>query len=84
MIDIKTVTVSEKGQISIPTSIRALAGIEKGDTLLLIHEKDQILLKKAKRLHKETKDEFSHLLKHSEDVAKKLWGSKADDVWDTI
>ncbi len=30
------------------------------------------------------KDEFKDLLKHSEQVAKKLWGNKTDDVWDKV
>jgi len=84
MIEIKAVKVSEKGQIAIPVEIREDIGIEQGDTLLLIKEEKQILLTKVEDVSKKTKDEFKHLIKHSEDVAKKFWGSKADDVWDTI
>ena len=84
MIEVKTVKVSEKGQIAIPADIRDNVGIKKGDTLVLIQEENRILLQKADKLSKETKDEFNHLLKHSEEVAKKFWSSKADDVWDTI
>lgn len=84
MLEIKTVKVSEKGQIAIPADIRESVGIHKGDTLILIKEEKRILLQKAEELGKEAKDEFKHLLKHSEEVAKKFWSSKADDVWDTI
>ena len=84
MTEVKTVKVSEKGQIAIPADIRESIGIKKGDTLLLIKDKKRILLKKVEELSKETKNEFDYLLKHSEQAAKKFWGSKADDVWDTI
>ncbi|MEM3154881.1 MAG: AbrB/MazE/SpoVT family DNA-binding domain-containing protein [Candidatus Woesearchaeota archaeon] len=84
MIELKTVKVSEKGQIAIPADIRQNIGIKKGDTLVLIQEEKRILLQKAEPIGKEAKDEFKHLLKHSEEVAKKFWSSKADDVWDTI
>ena len=84
MIELKTVKVSEKGQIAIPADIREEIGIKQGDTLVLIREKNRLLLQKAEQFGKEAKDEFRHLLKHSEDVAKQFWGTKADDVWDTI
>ena len=35
-MEIKTVKVTDKGQISIPTSIRELAGISKGDELIIV------------------------------------------------
>jgi len=84
MIEIKTVKVSEKGQIAIPADIREEIGIKQGDTLVLIREKDRLLLQKAEQVGKEAKGEFQHLLKHSEDVARQFWSTKADDVWDTI
>ncbi|MBI4146648.1 AbrB/MazE/SpoVT family DNA-binding domain-containing protein [Candidatus Woesearchaeota archaeon] len=84
MMDVKTVKVSEKGQIAIPADIRQSVGIKQGDTIVLIQEDGRILLQKVERLRKNAKDEFHHLLKHSEEVAKKFWSSEADDVWDTI
>jgi len=84
MLEVKTVKVSEKGQIAIPADVRESIGIKQGDTLVLIQEEKGILLQKAEQVSKKVKDEFSYLLKHSEDVAKKFWGTKADDIWDTI
>ena len=84
MIDMKTVRVSEKGQIAIPSDMREHVGIKKGDTLVLIQEKGRILLQKVEPIKEDARGEFEHLLKHSESVAKKFWSSKADDVWDTI
>lgn len=74
----------EKGQIAIPAELRAEIGIKQGDTLLLIREKDRLLLQKAEQVGAKVKNEFRHLLKHSEATAKNFWGTKADDVWDTI
>ena len=84
MLEVKTVKVSEKGQIAIPADVRESANIKQGDTLILIKEGNVILLQKAEQVGSKVKNEFAHLLKHSEDVARKLWGTKADDVWDTV
>jgi len=84
MTEVKTVKVSDKGQISIPLDIRESIGIKQGDTLVLIQEEERILLQKSEPITKEIKDDFKYLIKHSEDVAKKFWSNKADDVWDTI
>ncbi|HLD16020.1 MAG TPA: AbrB/MazE/SpoVT family DNA-binding domain-containing protein [Candidatus Nanoarchaeia archaeon] len=77
-METKIVKVTEKGQISIPISIRESTGIEKGDELLVIRSGKVILLEKIK------KSDFKDLLKHSEKVAEKLWSSKEDDIWDTL
>jgi len=84
MLAIKTVKVTGRGNITLPNEIREELGIENGDILLLIQEKDKFFVQKAKRIEKKEKNEFAHLLKHSEEVAKQFWGTKADDVWDTI
>lgn len=81
---VKTVRVSDKGQISIPVDMRQLAGIHQGDDIILIQEGEKLLLEKATAVTCQAKKEFSGLLKHSERVAKKLWSSKEDDVWDTL
>lgn len=83
-MELTTVKVSEKGQIAIPSDVRKSAGIKKGDVLIVIEDNGKILLQKAQRVAKKTKSEFEPLLKQSEAVAKKFWGTKADDVWDTI
>jgi len=45
---IKTVKVSDKGQIAIPLDIRKINGINKGDNLIIIQEKGKILIEKGK------------------------------------
>lgn len=81
---VKTVKVSDKGQIAIPSEMRQRAGIGKGDELLVLQEGDQILIQKAERAAQRARRELRALLKHSELVAAKLWSSPSDDVWDAL
>jgi len=81
---IKTVRVSEKGQIAIPSDIRREMRIKKGDDLLLVTRGDKILLKKASKVSARFAGEFNFMLKHAERVAEKLWENKEDEVWDTL
>lgn len=78
---VKTVKVSDKGQISIPIDIRELAGINTGDELIVIQEGSKILIEKPNNI---IKDDFKDLLKHSEKVAEKLWSNEEDEILDTI
>ena len=80
-MEIKTVRVSEKGQIAIPTSMRENVGIEQGDDLILVETKGKILIEKADRVSKSMKDDFEDILKYNEDSLKEVWDNKEDDVW---
>ena len=81
---LKTVKVTEKGQIAIPLEIRNQINIEKGDELIVFTFNDKILIEKAKNITLYMKDDFKDILKLSERVAKKLWSNKEDDIWDTL
>lgn len=81
---IKTVKVSGKGQIAIPSDIRREMKIEKGDELLLVKRGDKMLIRKASGASKRFAGEFNFMLKHSEKVAEKLWENKEDEVWDRL
>lgn len=76
------ITVSEKGQIAIPRTVRELLGIEQGDALFMTVVKDKIILEKADRTEKRIKDEFIDILKHTENSLKTVWDNKSDDVWE--
>ena len=80
----KTIKISEKGQIALPKDIRKKAHLNKGDTLIIIEQNGKLLLEKSQGLTPHFKDDFQDLLKHSENVAHKLWGTKSDDIWDTL
>ena len=77
-METKIIRVTDKGQISLPTGIREYLKINKGDELIVTRSNETIVLKKIKR------KDFSDLLKHSERVAKKLWGNKEDEVWNNV
>jgi len=74
----KIIKVTDKGQISLPISIRESLMIEKGDELIITRSNNAIVIKKVKKRN------FSDLLKHSEKVAKKLWDNKEDEVWNDV
>jgi AbrB family looped-hinge helix DNA binding protein len=78
---IKTIKVSDKGQIAIPQNIREQASIKKGDELIIVQSHGKILLEKAQRLSEEIKDDFKDLLKFSEQSLKSVWDNKEDDIW---
>lgn len=77
-MEIKTVKVSDKGQISLPVQLRESLDIEKGDELLIVRSGNVLVLEKVRE------DDFRDILKHSEKVAEKLWRNKSDDIWDTL
>jgi AbrB family looped-hinge helix DNA binding protein len=71
------VKVTAKGQISIPRHVQEKINLQKGDKLVMVTEGDTITMKKAT-------DTFKDLHEHSAQVAKKLWSSEVDDVWDEV
>lgn len=81
-IKFKTIKVSQKGQISIPSDIRKEVGIKRGDELLLVKRGKRIMLEKPQEFAKKTKREFDDLLYWTEQALKKLWLNKEDDIWD--
>lgn len=80
----KTIRVTDKGQIAIPQMIREKVGIKKGDELIIIQLDGKILLEKASEVEIEMKDDFSDILKLSEASLKEFWSSKEDDIWDRV
>ncbi|MDP2909445.1 MAG: AbrB/MazE/SpoVT family DNA-binding domain-containing protein [Nanoarchaeota archaeon] len=78
---VKTVKVSDKGQIAIPQEIRKEAGIKKGEELIIVQDNGTILLEKAQKVATKMKDDFKDLLKFSEQSLKKVWDNKEDNIW---
>jgi len=74
-MEIKTIRISDKGQVALPIAFRKNANLHKGDKLIAIQQADKIILQKVK------KENFEHLLKLSEDTARKLWDNEYDEIW---
>ena len=79
----KTVKVSDKGQIAIPREIREQTGIKKGDELVIVQSNGKILLEKSQKVSTKMKDDFKDLLKFSEKALRSVWGNKQDDIWNS-
>ena len=77
----KTVRVSEKGQIAIPQSIREVMGIHQGDDLVLFQVDGKLLLEKTQKAEQKMKDDFKDILKFSEKSLREVWDNKKDEIW---
>ena len=80
-IKFKTIKVSKKGQIAIPSDIRKDMGIGEGDELLLVRKGKRIMLEKASELSEELKDEFEDLITLTESSLRKIWDNRGDEIW---
>ena len=80
----KTVKVSDKGQISIPSDIRKEMKIKKGEELLLVMKGEKLLIEKSPTVSKKFAGEFNFMAIHAEAVAKKLWNNKEDEIWNKL
>jgi antitoxin PrlF len=69
MSEVDMVTVSSRGQVSIPAAVRRELDIEEGAKLLVVSKGDNILLKKV--------DE-SVVEQSLEDVLRPMWDQAAD------
>ena len=63
------VTISSRGQVSIPAEMRRELGLEKGSKLLVVAEGDNILLKKI---------DGSVLNKSLEEILQPMWNQAED------
>ncbi len=77
----KTVTVSDKGQIALPVSIRKDMGIEKGDELVIIHKNGTLYLEKLSSLIKHFDKEDKEYRKFVEMSLKDTWDNEVNDIW---
>ena len=77
----KTIRVSDKGQIAIPQPMRETLGIDRGDELVVIQIDNKILLEKSQKMEQKIKDDFKDILKFSEKSLKEVWDNKSDDIW---
>ena len=68
-MDVAITKISSKGQVVIPSEMRE--GLRKGDKLLIIHNDDQLIMKKASNLDKNLKDDLE-FAKRTEEAWKRI------------
>lgn len=78
---IKTIRVSEKGQIAIPREIRERLGISQGDELVVVQNEERMLIEKAPKVSKRIQDDFKDILNYSEQSLREVWDNPEDDIW---
>ena len=80
LIEMKTVTITGKGQIAIPKDIRALEGFKEGSKIAILAYEDRIELRPLKQINERM---FTALA--SENTLAKDWNSKEDDeAWNDL
>lgn len=80
-MDIRTIRVSEKGQISIPKEVRKSMKIKKGDSLIMLVKKGRIVLEKSDSIGFLLDNRFKDVKSFSEESLKKLWLNRRDERW---
>lgn len=83
-VNVRTVRVSEKGEIAIPTKIRRNLGLRKGSQIVLIEHRGRLLIMKAERVLEALSNDLRHLTRHAEETFLQLWDGLTDDVWDDV
>ena len=80
---IKTIKLSEKGQISIPKEIREGMHLKKGDKLVLMTKGEQLILQRADVLLKKLgiEEESVGTISIAEGSLNKDWDNKYDERW---
>lgn len=78
---VSIVTVSGKGQISIPQEIRKQLAVEKGSKLVVVLKDKKLLIRKASDISQSIEDSFDDVVQHSELSLKKIWDGEEDEVW---
>jgi len=77
----RSIKVSAKGQITLPSDIQKEIGIKKGDEIILVRKGEKIILEKSERIAKSLKNEFADIKSLSEQSLRKLWLNKDDEIW---
>ena len=81
---VRTLRVSEKGQVVLPADVRKMMNIAKGDELVLICDGERLLLQKGARAAAALGEDFSDLRAASERVLADVWENEDDAHWDRV
>ena len=80
LVEIRSATITDKGQIAIPKNIRQMEGFAKGTKIAILAFKDHIELRPMKQV---TEKMFTALA--SEKSLAKDWNSKEDEkAWKNL
>ncbi len=80
LLEIKSATITEKGQIAIPKDIRKIKGFKKGSKVAILSFKDHIELRPMKQISERMATAIS-----SEKSLAKDWNSKEDEeAWKNL
>jgi len=78
--EIKSATITEKGQIAIPKHIREIEGFKEGDKIAILAYEDYIELRPMKKISEKMDTAIA-----SEKVLSKDWDSEEDDkAWKNL
>lgn len=81
-VEIRTIKVSDKGQVSIPKDIRKNMKIKKGDNLVMMVKDSRIVLEKSEKIALLLDDEFKDVKAFAEHSLRSVWDNRYDEVWD--
>ena len=76
-MEIAITKMSSKGQVVIPTEMRG--DIDTGDKILIIKNKDQLIMKKASKLDKNLKEDLE-FAKRTEDALERIEQGKGIEM----
>ena len=80
LLEMKSGTITSKGQISIPKSIRNLGGFKEGEKIAILVYDDRIELRPMEQVDKSMQTAFA-----SEKVLAKDWNSEEEDeAWKNL
>jgi len=87
MINMKTATITDKGQIAIPRDMREIDGFEEGDKIAIIAYNDHIELRPLEQVSKKldfTKEGIRTAVLSEKSLAKIWLTKKEDEAWKNL
>ena len=84
LIQLKTATITEKGQIAIPKSIRKLNGFENGKKIAVMAFEDYVELRPLEQIDKKinfSKETISTALISEKSLAKDWLSDEDEEAW---
>ncbi|MHB8604190.1 MAG: AbrB/MazE/SpoVT family DNA-binding domain-containing protein [Thermoplasmatota archaeon] len=79
---VRTLKVSDKGQITLPADALASMNARRGSEFVLIQEDGRIVLIKAESVGKQILDELGGWEALAAPAFAEVWDNEADSVWD--